>query len=234
VKPYWQSERHGLAIYHGDCLALLPELAEAGEEFDLCLTDPPWGIAKAEWDEAFPVDWIPLAEALAPRLAVMPGNWALMECGKRVRDYREVVVLRSVNGMATGAVGFGNWVAVVLSGEWSWRPRPNVLDFSVYRRVARGNYHPMRKPAHVVSKPVNAMTTFFAHYCDEGWRVLDPFLGSGTTLVACYRLGRRGVGIEIDEGYCDLAARRLEQEIAQGRLWEPAEIAAPKQGGLDL
>ncbi len=57
--------------------------------------------------------------------------------------------------------------------------------------------------------------------------VLDPFLGSGTTLVVCYRLGRAGVGIEISEEYCQLAAERLEKEIAQGRLFEPTEIDAP-------
>jgi DNA modification methylase len=62
-----------------------------------------------------------------------------------------------------------------------------------------------------------------------GDTVLDPFLGSGTTLVACYRLGSSGVGIEISEQYCELAARRLEREIAQGRLFEPAEtVPAPK------
>lgn len=225
MKPYWQSEKHGLRLFHGDCLALLPELAAAGEEFDLCLTDPPYGVAKAAWNVEFPVEWIALAEAIAPRLAVMPGNMALMKCGRAVSEYRECIVLRNLNGMTRGPLGFGNWIPVVLSGKWEVRSEPNVLNFIV--RMDGVDWHPAQKP-------IEAIVRFCEKWTDPGWRVLDPFLGSGTTLVACYRLGRSGVGIEISEEYCDLAARRLEQEIAQGRLFEPAEIEAPKQEAMPL
>lgn len=56
-------------------------------------------------------------------------------------------------------------------------------------------------------------------YTNTGDIVLDPFMGSGTTLVACYRLNRNCVGIEISEEYCEKATKRLENEIAQRRLF---------------
>lgn len=226
MTPYWQSEKHGLALYHGDCLEVMPALAAAGEEFDLCLTDPPYGCEKrgAEWDTHFPVEWYGHARTLCQTVAVMTGS-----CGTREAialapgDFLDVIAGWNKNSLTRGRLGFGNWLACTVFGK---RPRQgqNFTHFTVSGQM----------PDHPTPKPIEWAEWLVWRLAERGARVLDPFLGSGTTLVACYRLGRQGVGIEISEEYCDLAARRLEQEIAQGRLWEPAEIAAPKQGGLDL
>ena len=73
---------------------------------------------------------------------------------------------------------------------------------------------------HPTQKPVPLM-----RWCMDrakvqpGETVLDPFMGSGTTGVACIRTGRKFIGIEIDEGYFQIARKRLENELAQGRLF---------------
>jgi DNA modification methylase len=90
------------------------------------------------------------------------------------------------------------------------------------------------KELHPCAKPVPVWERFMERTSLEGSTVLDPFLGSGTTLVAAYRLGRHATGIEISEEYCELAARRLEAELAQGRLFEPAEVAQPRQQPMAL
>jgi DNA modification methylase len=63
--------------------------------------------------------------------------------------------------------------------------------------------------------------------------ILDPFMGSGTTLVACAKLGRKGIGIELDPDYFDIACRRVEQAYRQPDLFIP-QPPTPKQEALDL
>ena len=65
---------------------------------------------------------------------------------------------------------------------------------------------------HVTQKPAELLRRIFALYLTDGV-VLDPFMGSGTTLVAAAQLGWRAIGIEIEERYCEIAAKRLEQEV---------------------
>ncbi|MBU1067154.1 site-specific DNA-methyltransferase [Patescibacteria group bacterium] len=92
--------------------------------------------------------------------------------------------------------------------------KPNYIVLPVGKR----DQHPTEKPV-ALFEPVIASWTF------PGDTVIDPFLGSGTTLVAAYHLGRSAIGVEINESFCELAAKRLDEEIAQGRLFTPTETA---------
>ncbi len=76
-------------------------------------------------------------------------------------------------------------------------------------------YHPSQKPLQVISRLISTFTA-------EGDLVLDPFMGSGTTLVAARNLGRRAIGIEIEERYCEVAVLRLAQQVLDFR-----PVAAP-------
>jgi DNA modification methylase len=64
--------------------------------------------------------------------------------------------------------------------------------------------------------------------------ILDPFMGSGTTLVACQKLGRKGVGIELDPDYFEIACKRVDEATRQPDLFVSDPDPQPTQGGLDL
>lgn len=233
MKPFWENAEHGLRIYHGDCLEVLPELEAAGERFDLVFADPPYGVDKAAWDGDFTLSWLKAASAVSSRfLVVTPGISNLCDMpktvGSHVYAWQTSAPIANPVGLR-GALGFGNWIASVVychSDASPYRMKPDMrrVRIIVDRFLRRG-----KAMVHASPKPMEFMVWQVELFTDEGQRVLDPFLGSGTTLVAAYRLGRHATGIEISEEYCELAARRLEQELAQGRLFEPAEVAQPRQ-----
>lgn len=73
------------------------------------------------------------------------------------------------------------------------------------------------------------------NHSQEGDAILDPFMGSGTTLVACAKLGRKGIGIELDPDYFEIACRRVREAYAQPDMFvEQAKPSAPVQEGFDL
>ena len=69
------------------------------------------------------------------------------------------------------------------------------------------------KNGHPCPKPINAWKSIMCNSSLEGHTILDPFMGSGTTLRAAKDLGRKAIGIEIDEKYCEIAAKRMAQEV---------------------
>lgn len=211
--PYFT--RGGVSIYLGDCREFAGQI-----DADLILTDPPYGISKAErtyaspgreaavWDEApFVLDW---ADAFpeVPVLGIMPGvvNLPGLPAALGDRRFRWVFALHVTNGMTRAPVGYGNWIPCALYSRDGVKVYAQASD--VARIAVTG-----RKPAHPSPKPVQAMEWLVNRF--PGEHVLDPFMGSGTTLLAAMRAGRRATGIDISEEYCELAARRLEAEPAK-------------------
>ena len=95
------------------------------------------------------------------------------------------------------------------------------------------SFMPPRERVHPNEKPVEMVQHFIELHATEGKTILDPFMGSGTTLVACAKMGRKGIGIELDPEYFDIACRHVESAYAQPDLFiaPPAQI---KQEAMDI
>lgn len=185
-------------IYCADALDFLRGLPDAS--VDAVITDPPYGIGKAEWDGSIPLHWVEEARRVSPRLIVMTGNPELISVGALLGDVQAVVVMHARNGMTRSNISFGNWIAALVCGDWNWKPRPNYLAFDI--STAEDIPHPS-------PKPIAAMKRLIEAYTEPEWMICDPFAGSGTTLLASLMLGRQFVGCDITPEYVDIARNRI-------------------------
>lgn len=214
LKPYYQDD--AVTIYHGDCRDILPHLPKV----DLVLTDPPYD-AKTH-DGAIVdggIDFSPLgsASAIARLLLEATLSWAIAFCSlEMIGQYAEA--------SAGGWIRAGVWDRVVnmpqISGDRPAQAAEGIAFMhrggrkvwngggraAIFRhQVERGN------KSHPTQKPLLLFTELLSLF--PGDLVLDPFMGSGTTLRAAKDLGRKAVGIEIEEKYCEISAKRMAQEV---------------------
>jgi site-specific DNA-methyltransferase (adenine-specific) len=200
VTPYY--EQDGITIWHADCREILPVTA------DVLVTDPPYGLGdrwtggKARWPmhhgqmgwDAVPFDG--LAELIADTPAVVWGGHLYplsISRGWLTWDKKQNDEFTS--GQAELA--------------WTTLDQPirtfRMSQVEAYCNPRDPKFHPTQKPI--------ALMKWCLEFFPEVRTVLDPFMGSGTTLVAAKQLGRRAIGIEIEERYCEIAAKRLAQGV---------------------
>lgn len=222
MTPFY--EHKGITIYHGDCREILPSL-----EPDLLIADPPYGanidvdatrfVPKRDsswWNE-------PFDRSLVSKRDPVIGDDISFDPSHLLRFNRSVL--------------FGaNWYASRLpdSGGWLvWDKRKGIEDanwplseaelawtnlckgvrifrhrwFGLVRESEQGqHYHPTQKP-------VALMRWIIAKWTKENALIVDPYCGSGPSLLAAKELARRAIGIELEEKYCEIAAKRLSQEV---------------------
>jgi site-specific DNA-methyltransferase (adenine-specific) len=210
MKPYY--ERGGITIYHGDCRDVL-DVVIPTESVDLVLTDPPYGINWTGHGGSH-VQW--------QRIVGDDGGGL---------DLRFMLTLQC-SVVAFGATCYpsqlphrGRWICwdkrvdpdcdrmLGAPFEMAWTNATSGFD-RIYRIMHGGvvNANGGGKRVHPTEKPVDLMRRIIRDY-PPARLVLDPFMGSGTTLRAAKDMGRQAIGIEIDEYYCELAAQRLEQGV---------------------
>lgn len=209
MRPYY--EKGGITIYHGEAAAVLPLV-----DGDVMLTDPPYGISYSSGFES-PGGLARSIEGdrdtstrdtvldLWDGPALVFGTWR----APRPRGVRMLLVWDSQGALGMGALDLpwkpAHQEIYVLGKGFSGRRDTDVLSFHPVQATARrGRVHPHEKPI--------ALIRALLAKCPAG-TVVDPFMGSGTTLRAAKDEGRSAIGIEIEERYCEIAARRLGQEV---------------------
>jgi site-specific DNA-methyltransferase (adenine-specific) len=226
VKPYY--EHAGITIFHGDCREILPSL-----KADVVVTDPPYGVNLTKKTSDFrdserfdngvslqasviyrddPEHIIALIDtAIAPLVARI--GRALVFTGPRLLfAYPSPDAIGCVftpNGAGRCAWGFQCMHPILFYGS-----DPYLVDGAGSRPNSFRTEQPNRETFdHPCPKPLPWMKWAVLRASRTGETVLDPFMGSGTTLRAAKDLGRKAIGIEIEERYCEISAKRLAQEV---------------------
>jgi DNA modification methylase len=226
IKPYYDDGK-GIVIYHGDCRNIIPAL----NEVDMIATDPPYGVGYRGGHfhsgnvnirrerEKLQGDQADIYEEIIPMcLKVCRGPCYFFFAGTRALsvyqaisnaggDVHALIIWHKINATyaamnaqykqrhepilyCTGKGGKTLWCGSSRESTiWEIGKDPQNFD------------HPTRKPVALMAKMIQN------HKANV---ILDPFMGSGTTLVAAKMLGRKAIGIEIEEKYCRVAVRRIE------------------------
>jgi site-specific DNA-methyltransferase (adenine-specific) len=229
MTPYYEDE--AVTLYCGDCRDVLPTLAPV----DHVITDPPYE-AEAHTQArrqrsagvvgVLAITFPPITEEVrhevGGQLATLSNGWLLLFCQVEAAMLwraaiapaayirTQVWVKPDSAPQFTGdrpAMGYES-ILTAWAGEgrprWNGGGRRGVYEHMVGVSGGIRNEHPTQKPEPLMRELVSLFT-------DPGDIILDPFAGSGTTLVAAKRLGRKAIGIELDRAYCDVIVQRLRQ-----------------------
>ena len=244
MKPYWSSPEHNLSIYCGDCHRLLlhrDTKRAIGDGNVTLVTDPPWprGTGRELTASVCRVtdEMRVLMNDLSDTLKLEQLRRCVIHLGSDtdprvlkyigLRPFLRLCTLEYACPHYKGRLLYDCDVAYVFGEPPASCKGQHLLPrrcvYSAVEPRIEGHPYP-RRLAHV-----EWLVRWFTEPADT---VLDPYLGSGTTLLAAYRQGRAAVGMEVEKKYCAVAVERLEKEMAQLRLPEPQEIPQVKQAVL--
>lgn len=223
VKPYYQDDH--VTLYHGDCLEI-----DAWLQADVLVTDPPYGrdwkqgnIKEARWLRAQDSDahgGIANDKTTATRDAALEmwGERPWVAFGDLMLAPPSKTKLTAIYWKNSGTSGFRGAIAgirrdaeaIYFGGKHAsgMGGRSSVFEFT---GAVSGSHGLTGLHEHPHAKPVSLLEHLIQH-CPEGV-VADPFTGSGSTLVAAKALGHKAIGVELEERYCEIAAKRLAQDV---------------------
>lgn len=229
LQPYYEVD--GITIFHGDCLEVLPQTQAA----ELVFTDPPYAGLKGGYNRAYPgvaptqgpsiavgdpwvanLEWVPLLTSVLG-VIVFCSHHSVPEVANAFRSWRRVALLTwwKRNAPPTGK----NVPRFRSEFAWAFASGPGLswdrFDDTVFEvpRISSGCFAGTERAIHPTQKPLRLIQMWLRLLSPKD--VIDPFMGSGTTLVAARNLGCKAIGIEIEEKYCEVAARRLDQTVLE-------------------
>ena len=202
---YYHEDNPSIDIYLGDSNDIMPLL----DQVDLLVTDPPYGMNfqsnhravqhdKIHGDNELPVETIKFALAMANRAGYVFCRWDNLS---QMPPPKSVIAWVKNNwGMGDLSHEHGRqWEACCFYPKVDHEFIERIPDV-IHADRTGNDRHPTQKPVDLMKRLI---------MCNVGEVVLDPFMGSGSTLIACKELKRSGIGIEIDEKYCEIAKKRL-------------------------
>lgn len=239
--PYRRKEIiGGCTLYLGDCRDILPTLGKV----DAVVTDPPYGIGEAAGK----------AKTRTSGLTSKPRNAQIYrrDYGDDNWDDRPIdddLLAMAMNAGRWNIVFGGNYYSLPKTKCWLvWDKLNGETDFAdcelawtnlpgAVRRIQYLWNGCMRaggetRGDHPTQKPIGVMKWCLERLPSGAISILDPFMGSGTTAVACVKLGRTFIGIEIDEGYFNIACDRIRKAYAQPHMFIAPPVEKPKQEAM--
>lgn len=214
----YYEEPGNIVLWLGDCREILPTLPKV----DLVLTDPPYGVNLGTSDSRGDGHW--LAKQGYDSFADSPDEWlalvpAIVAASIAISKRAAVFAGKHLTHLPAPATAGGVYCPAG-SGRnpWGFTNIMPVFFYGCSPTISRGASHTVlvssetsERNGHPCPKPIGWMRWLVGLASIPGETILDPFAGSGTTLVAAKQLGRRAIGIEIDERYCAIAARRIRK-----------------------
>ncbi len=248
MKPYFQSE--GVTLYCGDCRDVLPSLSPV----DAVVTDPPYGVGMDysqptrvyygnEYQpppEHYGDSWEECKNLLAssvPRLIRMTNGGVFISSSKFEAD---MMWMR-------GEIASPIWKLIWFKGAADtrspigWKDYETVYVLKKPKRMMHDHFHAPaghnhidREMGHPCPKPLGWAVHLVKMGTNSQDEVLDPYTGSGTTGIACVQTGRRFIGVELSEAYCEIAAKRLEKALTEHRTSLFTAAESVEQGTLSF
>lgn len=201
--PYY--EEPGITIYHGDCREILPQLPNV----DLVLTDPPYGIGYTN------------TQHVGQRKKQRALGFDIVPWPDKSFDRIDLIAHAGAHAIIWG----GNYYGLPSTRAWLCWLKPDAPPSMGHFELAWTNLdictrlitHSIsatnqERVGHPTQKPL-AVFAWCLSFVPLAQTILDPFMGSGTTLRAAKDLGRQCIGIELEEKYCEIAVNRLRQEV---------------------
>lgn len=224
MKPYYSDD--SVTIYHGDCREIIPCVGA-----NLAIFDPPYG-CDVKYGDAYDDDRETYWQWFLPCLEIILKHSATTVFTHRVasiqritgQDWTGVWHKPCAMGARIGnSVILPHWEPIFMFGIHSSGTKstylPDVITINPQRaggnsEIGRAKWKSDKQADHPCPKPIDLFLRLITAFDQESNRIiLDPFMGSGTTLRAAKDLGRKAIGIEIEERYCEIASKRMAQEV---------------------